>query len=80
MSFRRGEPGVFADAAGPGPDAAFTPFVDGSELRVAGRVKRDMTGTRIRYWADRQIFLADADFSYDELVTRARQTRSSSPA
>jgi DNA gyrase subunit B len=74
MSFRRGEPGVFSDAAGADPHAAFTPFVDGSELRLTGRVKRDATGTRVRYWADRQIFLADADFSYDELVTRARQT------
>jgi DNA gyrase subunit B len=75
MSFRRGEPGVFADAGGPpGPRARFAPFVERSELRVAGRVKRGVTGTRVRYWADHQIFLADADFSYDELVTRARQT------
>jgi DNA gyrase subunit B len=74
MSFRRGEPGVFADVAGADPHAGFTPFVDRSELRLTGRVKRDVTGTRVRYWADRQIFLADADFSYDELVTRARQT------
>jgi DNA gyrase subunit B len=74
MSFRRGEPGVFADAGSADPNAAFTPFVDRSELRHSGRVKRDVTGTRVRYWADRQIFLADADFTYDELVTRARQT------
>jgi DNA gyrase subunit B len=74
MSFRRGEPGVFADPHGRDPEAAFTPFVDGSELRHAGRVKRGVTGTRVRYWADRQIFLKDAAFSYDELVTRARQT------
>jgi DNA gyrase subunit B len=71
MSFRRGEPGVFD---GDGPQAGFAPFVDRSELRVSGRVKKGVTGTRVRYWADRQIFLADADFSYDELVTRARQT------
>ncbi len=74
MSFRRGEPGVFADRGTPDPDVPFSPFVDRSELRVGGRVRRDVTGTRVRYWADRQIFLADADFSYDELVTRARQT------
>jgi DNA gyrase subunit B len=75
MSFRRGEPGIFADGrGGPDPDAAFSPFVDRSELRTAGSVKRGVTGTRVRYWADRQIFLKDADFSYDELVTRARQT------
>ena len=33
-----------------------------------------VTGTRVRYWADRQIFLKEAGFSYDELVQRARQT------
>jgi DNA gyrase subunit B len=71
MSFRRGEPGVFA---GPEPTSDFRPFVEGSELRAAGRVKRGVTGTRVRYWADRQIFLKDAAFAYDELVTRARQT------
>ncbi|GAB3679669.1 DNA gyrase/topoisomerase IV subunit B [Angustibacter aerolatus] len=75
MSFRRGEPGVFDDpVAGPSPDAPFRPFVDGSELLVTGRTKRGVTGTRIRYWADRQVFLREAAFAYDELVTRARQT------
>jgi len=71
MSFRRGEPGVFA---GDGPEAAFEPFTDGSELRITGKVRKAVTGTRIRFWADRQIFLRDAVFSFDELVARARQT------
>ena len=71
MSFRRGEPGTFA---GPGPESTFTPFVDASVLIAAGKVRRGVTGTRVRYWADRQIFLKDAGFAYDELVTRARQT------
>ncbi|WP_088320775.1 type IIA DNA topoisomerase subunit B [Kineosporia sp. R_H_3] len=75
MSFRRGEPGIFGDGnGGPDPDAEFTPFVERSELRARGGVKRGVTGTRVRYWADRQIFLKDAAFAYDELVTRARQT------
>ncbi len=75
MSFRRGEPGVFADdGARPSPEAAFSPFVDGSVLRVTGKAKRGVTGQRVRYWADRQIFLREAAFAYDELVTRARQT------
>jgi DNA gyrase subunit B len=78
MSFRRGEPGAFDDGAGragvPSPDAAFTPFVERSELRTRGTVRRGVTGTRVRYWTDRQIFLADAAYSYDELATRARQT------
>ncbi|XAS69019.1 DNA topoisomerase IV subunit B [Micrococcaceae bacterium Sec5.7] len=75
MSFRRGEPGRFKDAGPkPGPDATFAPFVDGSVLDVIGKAKRGVTGTRIRYWADRQIFTPDAKFSYDELAARARQT------
>ena len=75
MSFRRGEPGVFADGSGgPRADAPFTPYVDGSELRIVGKTRRTATGTRIRYWADRQIFLREAQFADDELVGRLRQT------
>ena len=43
-------------------------------LDIVGKAKRGVTGTRIRYWADRQIFTPDAKFSYDELAARARQT------
>jgi DNA gyrase subunit B len=74
MSFHRGEPGRFADSGRPDPDAVFTPFVDASELVIDGKVARGVTGTRVRYWADRQIFPASAAFSYDELVSRVRQT------
>ncbi|MGC3993539.1 MAG: DNA topoisomerase IV subunit B [Propionicimonas sp.] len=68
MSFRRGVPGVFD---GPGPDAPFTP---GNELRKVARVGRGVTGTRVRYWPDRQIFLADAQLALPALLARARQT------
>ena len=68
MSFRRGVPGTFATDA---PDAAFT---KGSGLTKIGRVKKGVTGTRVRFWPDRQIFTKDAVFGFDELVTRARQT------
>ena len=74
MSFHRGEPGIFADAGEPTPDAPFTPFVSGSELRVVGKVAKGVTGTRIRYWADRQIFTRGTTFQLDELLVRARQT------
>jgi DNA gyrase subunit B len=67
-SFRRGVPGVFA---GDGPDAPFTPQPG---LRKIGRVARGVTGTRQRYWPDRQIFLKDARLSMSQLVARARQT------
>lgn len=71
MSFRRGEPGVYD---GEGPDAPFAPFTDHSELRVVGRVAKRVTGTRVRFFADRQIFLRDAAYSWEDLVSRARQT------
>ena len=74
MTFHRGEPGTFDDGDGRGPDSPFEPFVSGSELAVVGKVAKAVTGTRVRYWADRQIFPKTAVFSYDELVTRARQT------
>ena len=74
MTFHRGEPGTFDDRAGVSPESPFEPFVQGSELAVVGKVAKGVTGTRVRYWADRQIFPKGAVFSYDELVTRARQT------
>jgi len=75
MSFRRGEPGVYAGvgAAG-GPDAAFTAYETGSELRVVGKAARGVTGSRVRFWPDRQIFLKDAALDLDSLRDRARQT------
>ncbi|WP_198412407.1 DNA gyrase/topoisomerase IV subunit B [Nocardioides mangrovicus] len=68
MSFQRGVPGVFA---GEGPETTFTPQ---SGLHKGGRVRKGITGTRIRFWPDRQIFTRDADFSFDELIGRVRQT------
>ncbi|GAB3447910.1 DNA topoisomerase IV subunit B [Streptomonospora sediminis] len=68
MSFRRGIPGTFD---GEGPDAAFTP---GSGVEEVRRVAKKVTGTRIRFWPDRQIFLKDADITRDSLLDRARQT------
>jgi len=72
MSFRRGVPGVFD---GEGPKADFTPRsgMDKSR-RSAKKADAGITGTRIRYWADRQIFLKDAEISLEALHGRARQT------
>ncbi len=78
MSFRRGEPGVFSDVAGAkgrkDPEHEFTPYIAGSQLEIIGSVRRGVSGTRVRYWADRQIFLRDAGFDLDGLIARARQT------
>lgn len=74
MSFRRGEPGIFDDSAGISPHSPFAPFEDASELRVVGKVAKGVTGTRVRYWADSQIFTPGATFQADDLNARARQT------
>ena len=74
MSFRRGEPGVFDDAKGISPHNPFTPFEDASTLTVKGKVAKGVTGTRVRYWADSQIFTPGATFQTDDLNDRARQT------
>ena len=71
MSFRRGEPGIFH---GEGPDADFKPFIENSELKVVGKVAKGVSGTRVRYWPDRQIFEPGATFSPTDLTQRLRQT------
>ncbi len=69
ISFRRGVPGVFE---GEGPTALFTP---GNGLsRKGGRVAKGRSGTRVRFWPDRQIFLKSAAFEIEGLIGRARQT------
>jgi len=68
MSFKRGVAGVFD---GDGPNASFEPQ---SGLRVIGKVSSKVTGTRIKWWSDKQIFLKDAQYDLEEIYTRARQT------
>jgi DNA gyrase subunit B len=67
-SFRRGVPGEFA---GPGPKAPFTAH---RGLRQVRRVAKKVTGTRIRFWPDPQVFVRDSRWSFDALRQRARQT------
>jgi DNA gyrase subunit B len=74
MSFHRGEPGLFHDTEGPSPTSQFEPFVKRSELRVIGTVKKGVTGTRVRFWPDPQIFGKKSIFAAAELTQRARQT------
>jgi DNA gyrase subunit B len=67
-SFRRGVTGEFT-GAGPAAD-----FGRKSGLRQVAKVPKAKTGTRVRFWPDRQVFLKDATFSYESLDERARQT------
>src|SRR5262249_49092489 len=54
-----------------GPTAKFKKK---SGLRVGAKLPQKVTGTRVRFWADKQIFLPDAEVSLDEIHVRLRQT------
>ncbi len=71
MSFKKGEPGVFD---GKGPDAKFKPFLKKSELKVVGKVDKKKTGTRVRFWPDKEIFDPKAALNLPDLEARLRQT------
>ena len=68
ISFRRGVAGEYA---GPEPDAAFQRR---HGLRVVGAVPRTRTGTRVRWWADPQVFTKDATYDISALRERLIQT------
>jgi DNA gyrase subunit B len=68
MSFQRGVPGVFDGAA------AHAPFVPTGGLRLGKKIAKTVTGTRVRFWPDRHVFIAEAAIDLDELHSRARQT------
>lgn len=74
MSFRRGEPGQFDDADARGPNSVFEPFTEARDIAVRGRVKKNVTGSRVRFWHDFQIFPKTETFSWEGLTARARQT------
>ena len=68
MSFRRGVPGVFD---GPDEQADFTKK---GGLTIAGTCPRTRTGTRVRWWADKQVFTKDAAYDREALRERAIQS------
>ena len=78
MAFHQGHPGVYQDAdpSKPSLDSPFkrTRKNRATELEVIGKVSPKTTGTRIRYWADPEIFNDTARFSYEQLIDRVRQT------
>lgn len=78
MAFHQGHPGVYEDIdpGHPSPEAPFkrTRKNRPTELEIIGTVGARTTGTRVRYWADPEIFNATARFSYQQLIDRVRQT------
>ena len=78
MAFHQGHPGVYSDADPEHPSPA-SPFKrtrknKSTELEIIGTVSPKTTGTRVRYWADPEIFNSTAHFSYEQLIARVRQT------
>lgn len=78
MAFHQGHPGVYSDADPKNPSPA-SPFKrtrknKPTELEIIGTVSPKTTGTRVRYWADPEIFNSTAHFSYEQLIDRVRQT------
>ncbi|MBT1017983.1 type IIA DNA topoisomerase subunit B [Canibacter sp. lx-72] len=71
ISFKRGVPGFFADHTA---TAEFTPAKPGEALQKMRKIAKSKTGTRVKYWADPQSFLADVEFDYEMLTARAKQT------
>src|SRR5215210_7184206 len=65
ISFRHGVAGVFD---GDGPTATFS--ARSGLTRKGGRVGKNRSGTRIRFWPDRQIFTKDAAFELEGLYGR----------
>ena len=78
MRFHQGHPGTYLDPdpEHPSPDSPFkrTRKNRPTPLEVVGSVPKSRTGTRVRYWADPEIFNTTARFSYDQLIDRVRQT------
>jgi DNA gyrase subunit B len=74
MSFRRGEPGEFADRGEKSPEASFAAYQKKVALPVVGRAKRGVTGSRVRFWPDHEIFEPGAELDLEQLAARARQT------
>ena len=74
MSFHRGAPGTFDDKKSLSASSPFKPFKDKSVLREIGKAAKTKTGSRVRFWADPQIFVKGAEFELEDILARARQT------
>ena len=66
-SFQRGPSGNFATKS---PESSFVPSPD---LRESETTK-EHTGTKVRFWPDKKVFLKDASTDVDAVISRVRQT------
>ena len=68
MSFKRGVAGIFEETF---PIIRSPDFASNGAF---GPSPSKITGTRVKWWSDRQIFLKDAEHEIEEIYARARQT------
>lgn len=66
--------GKLGKFAGEGPDTKFTPQKEPTLQNLGKMKKGERTGTTVRYWADKTIFLPDAKIDVGSLRQRLRQT------
>lgn len=68
LGFHRGTPVTFQ---GEGPEAPYKPATDVAET---GTAPKNHTGTTVRFWPDKGLFLPDARMDRQVIVERARKT------
>lgn len=75
LDFKQGKPGRWAVEND--PTSKFTPsekLTSTPDNRSAAEKKARPTGTTIRWWPDKTVFMADAEFDYMYILSRAKQT------
>jgi DNA gyrase subunit B len=75
MSFKQGKPGIWKEANN--PYSAFQPsdkLKTSDDDRTAEEKKKRPTGTSIRWWPDKTVFMPDAEFDVTYIKARAKQT------
>lgn len=75
MCFKQGKPGTWAEPAN--PYSKFTPsdkLKTSPDDRTAEQKKTRPTGTSIRWWPDKTVFMPDAEFDVTYIKARAKQT------
>lgn len=75
LDFKQGKPGKWEVEND--PNSKFTPsekLTSSPDNRSAAEKKERPTGTTIRWWPDKTVFMPDAEFDYMYILSRAKQT------
>lgn len=75
MCFKQGKPGTWSEENN--PQSSFTPsekLKTSPDDRTAAEKKQRPTGTTIRWWPDKTVFMPDAEFDVTYIQNRAKQT------